>query len=65
MVTKYQYNDDMDEISGFGGGYEATCRAMVVAALEWADTKSNVNPVWSQYSNIFGINSKRKSWFAK
>ena len=33
-MGKYQYTDDMGEISGFGEGYEATCRAMVVAGLE-------------------------------
>lgn len=36
-MSKYQYTDDMAEISGFGGGYESTCRAMVAAGLEWFD----------------------------
>ena len=36
-MSKYVYTDNMSEISGFGGGYEAACRAMVVAGLEHLD----------------------------
>jgi len=32
--SKYKYTDDMGEISGFGGGYEQTCRNMVIAGIE-------------------------------
>lgn len=30
-----EWTADMGEISGFGGGYEAACRAMVKAAVEY------------------------------
>lgn len=48
----------MREISGFGGGYEATCRAMVVAGLEWFDAHPEAKPVFKQYENITGICSE-------
>jgi hypothetical protein len=53
--TKYQWTDDMREISGFGGGYEATCRAMVSAGMEWFDTHPDANPEFHTYQNITGL----------
>jgi hypothetical protein len=32
---EFTWTDDMDEISGFGGGYEACCRTMVRAGVLW------------------------------
>lgn len=54
-MTKYQYTPEMNEISGFGGGYEAVCRKMVIAGLEWADMKGDANPSWKESPNIVGI----------
>ena len=54
-MTKYNYTDDMDEISGFGGGYESTCRAMVIAGLNWWDENPQADPKWGEYKNIYGI----------
>ncbi|KKM61294.1 hypothetical protein LCGC14_1533190 [marine sediment metagenome] len=31
------WTDDMGEISGFGGSYEESCRAMVLAGIEWLE----------------------------
>lgn len=36
----YEWTADMGQISGFGSGYEAACRKMVVAGMEWL----NANP---------------------
>lgn len=36
-MSKYEWNEAMGEISGFGGSYEAACRAMVIAGCEWLD----------------------------
>ncbi|KKK72152.1 hypothetical protein LCGC14_2906720, partial [marine sediment metagenome] len=33
-MTVREYTDDMSELSGFGGGYEANCRAMVLGGLK-------------------------------
>lgn len=54
-MSKYQYTDDMGELSGFGGGYEATCRAMVVAGLEWLDAHPNADPKFHGYKDVFGL----------
>lgn len=57
-MSKYKYTPEMREISGFGGGYEETCRAMVVAGLEWLDQNPQANPEFSHYSNVYGIINK-------
>jgi hypothetical protein len=49
------YTDDMREISGFGGGYEATCRAMVLAGLAWFDAHPTADPKFHGFTGIFGI----------
>lgn len=50
-----QWSDDMGEISGFGGGYEATCRAMVLAGIKWIDEHPEADPHFTGYKNIYGI----------
>ena len=52
---KYQYTDDMNEISGFGGGYETACRAMVVAGLEHLDANPTADPKFHGHEGIYGI----------
>ena len=54
-MSKYEYTDEMKEISGFGGGYEATCRAMVVAGMKWFDANPKAKPEWGEYKNIYGV----------
>jgi hypothetical protein len=54
-VSERQYTDDMREISGFGGGYEAACRAMVLAGLAWFDAHPDADPHFKGMSNIFGL----------
>jgi len=54
-VSKYRFNDDMQEISGFGGNYEACCRRMLAAALEWLDANPQADPQFSGYKNIYGV----------
>ena len=34
---RWTFDEDMDEISGFGDGYEASCRRMLAAGGDWAD----------------------------
>jgi len=54
-MSKYVYTDKMDEISGFGGGYEDTCRAMVIAGLEWWDDNPDADPVFKGFKDVYGI----------
>lgn len=54
-LGKYEYTDDMGEISGFGGDYEAACKAMVLAGLEWLDSHPNADPVFHGIKNVFGL----------
>lgn len=53
--SKYQYTDDMSEISGFGGDYERTCRLMVIRGLIWFDKNATKKPEFQSYENIYGI----------
>ena len=57
-MARYEYTDDMAEISGFGGGYESTCRKMVVAGLEHLHAHSNAAPRFSGNPQIYGIISE-------
>lgn len=57
-MSKYIFTDDMREISGFGGGYEACCRRMVVAGLEWCDAHPQAEPKFHGYQGIYGVISE-------
>ena len=52
---KREWTDDMGEISGFGGGYEATCRAMAFAGMDWLDANPDAAPQFTGYKNIYGV----------
>lgn len=54
----YEFTEIMREISGFGGGYEAACRAMLKAGLEWGDKNPNADPKFHGFKNIYGIIQK-------
>lgn len=43
------------EISGFGGGYEKTCRLMLVAGLKWLEEHPNTDPKFHGWKNVYGI----------
>ena len=53
--SKYQYTEDMNEISGFGGGYEEACRKMVVAGLEWWDAHPDADPKFHGFKDVYGL----------
>ena len=44
-----------DEISGFGGGYEETCRKMLLAGLTWLDAHPEADPKFKGFKNVYGI----------
>jgi len=54
-MSAYETTDDMGEISGFGGGYEATCRAMLTAGMQWLEANPQADPHFRGYKNIYGI----------
>ena len=51
----YEFEEDMGQISGFGGRYEDACRKMLKAGLEWLDKYPNTEPKYHGYKNIYGI----------
>lgn len=53
--SKYIFTDDMGGISGFGGGYEQTCRNMLAAGLDWLDEHPNTEPKFCGFKGIYGI----------
>lgn len=53
--TKYLFTPDMGEISGFGGGYEQTCRNMLAAGMEWLDEHPSANPCFKGFKNVYGV----------
>ena len=49
------YDSEMGEISGFGGGYEETCRRMALAGMQWFDEHPQADPKFHGYKHITGI----------
>ena len=54
-IAKYKWTEGMDEISGFGGGYEKCCRAMLDAALQWLDAHPDADPKFKGNSQVYGL----------
>lgn len=52
---KKQWLEEMGEISGFGGGYEETCRKMVLAGIAWLDEHPKADPRFMGNSKIYGV----------
>ena len=53
--SKFQFNELMNEISGFGGFYERCCRAGVCAGAQWVANHPGVVPKYMECPNVFGI----------
>jgi len=51
----FPWTDDMDEISGFGGGYELTCRNMASAACAWLAEDPKRDPKFHGYQGLTGV----------
>lgn len=63
-MSYVEWTPDMGEISGFGGGYEACCRAMVKAGVEFweaqnaaaaRDERDPFNPEFTGFKNVYGL----------
>ena len=53
--TPHRWTVAMHEISGFGGGYELACRAMVSAGMDWLVAHPEAKPQFHGYKGITGI----------
>lgn len=51
----FQHTPDMGEISGFGGGYEATCQAMLEAGVVWLNANPKPDLGGHGYKGVYGI----------
>lgn len=56
--TRYVFTEDMGEISGFGGGYEQTCRNMLAAGMEWLDAHPAADPQFKGFQGVYGLISE-------
>jgi len=54
-TAPYSWRPGMGEISGFGGGYEQTCRNMLAAALRWFDAHPAAAPGFKGYKHVMGV----------
>lgn len=51
----YEFTREMAQISGFGGGYERACRAMVKAGLDWFDAHPDAKPQYRGWKGVYGV----------
>jgi len=51
----FEWTEDMGEVSGFHGGYERTCRAMVSAGCQWWSGHPDADPQFYGFENVYGI----------
>lgn len=54
-TSKYEFTEEMGEISGMGGGYEQCCRDMLKAGLEWLDAHPDADPKFHGFKGVYGI----------
>lgn len=55
MSERYRHTDDMGEISGFGGGYEACCQDMLEAGVNWLNEHQKADLQARTLNNVYGI----------
>jgi len=54
-VDSYRHTEDMGEISGFGGGYEACCQDMLEAGVRWLQDHTEAKMEAHGFENVYGI----------
>jgi len=54
-AVKYEWTEDMGEISQFGGAYEECCRDMLFAALEWFDEHPGAERLFTGSADPFRV----------
>lgn len=53
--TTFRHTPDMGEISGFGGGYEGACQAMLEAGVRWLNEHPKPDLEMHGYKGVYGI----------
>lgn len=54
-MNEYKHTNDMGEISGFGGGYEAVCQQMLHNGVQFLSEQESVDFKVFESPNIYGI----------
>lgn len=54
-MTERKFTDDMGEISGMGGPYEAACRGMLMRGVDWLDNHPDADLQGHTYNNVYGV----------
>ena len=55
MTIEYKHTEDMGEISGFGGDYEATCQQMLHNGVAFLAERAGTNIKVLENPNVYGI----------
>ena len=55
MTDKFRHTDDMGEISGFGGDYEACCQDMLEAGVRWLNEHPKPDLHAYGYEGVYGV----------
>lgn len=55
QIAGFEWTEDMDEISGFGGGYERACRKMVSTGTKWLSEHPQADPQFHGFKGIYGV----------
>jgi hypothetical protein len=53
--SRFEFNEDMNEVSGFGGFYERCCRVGVCAGAEWFAAHPKARPVFDGLPDVLGL----------
>lgn len=59
------YDEEMGDMSGFGGGYEAACRVMVLAGADFLDKHPGFRVSAQEIEQVFGIVDAKDSMTAE
>jgi hypothetical protein len=54
-IPGYVFTKDMRQISGFGSGYEAACRKMVLVGASFLENNPNIKPEYKGFKGIYGV----------
>lgn len=52
---KFSTQNKAGEISGFGGGYEQTCRTMLKAGMYWLEANPDAEPRFMGNDSVYGL----------
>lgn len=53
-MSAFEFTEQMNEVSGFGGSYERACRAAVCVGADWLANHLHAHPEFGAVPNTFG-----------